>query len=104
MPRIRHRYVFLRAFPEDVVLDKSDVWRAIQSSLQYLVGALGYADVNPYLVRMQKNWIVIRCNSEHVRKLIAAVALIKDVGGKNLSLDVLKVSGTLRALLRKIKH
>ncbi|MEM2909851.1 MAG: Rpp14/Pop5 family protein [Nitrososphaerota archaeon] len=96
----------MKPFPEDVRLDKSDVWKAIQSSLRSLVGTLGYADANPYLIRVQKNLngLVIRCDSKQVRTLVAAIALIKDIGGENVSLDVIRVSGTLKAMLKKLKY
>ncbi|MCS7135514.1 MAG: Rpp14/Pop5 family protein [Nitrososphaerota archaeon] len=105
MLRNRYRYVFVRHFPRDVKLDKSEIWKAILSSLQHLVGALGYADVNPYLVKVQKDidGLVIRCNSKQVRTLVAAIALVNSVGGERISLDVKKVSGTLKALLKKLK-
>ncbi|MEM3401438.1 MAG: Rpp14/Pop5 family protein [Nitrososphaerota archaeon] len=102
--KAKYRYVFVRYFPRDVKLDKSEIWKAILSSLQYLVGTLGYADVNPYLVRIQKDLdgIVIRCNSKQVRTLVAAIAMVNNVGGESISLDVRKISGTLKALLKKI--
>lgn len=104
MLRAKHRYVFVRQFPRDIKLDKSEIWKAIFSSLQYLVGTLGYADVNPYLVKIQKDLdgLVIRCNSKHVRTLVAAIAMINNVGGEYVSLDVKKISGTLKALLKKL--
>jgi len=103
--RARYRYIFVKPFPGDVRLDKLEIWKAVQSSLQYLVGALGYADVNPYLVRVQKDLdgLVMRCNSKHIRTFVAAIALVNNVGGERVALDIKKVSGTLKALLRKLK-
>jgi len=103
--RARYRYVFVRPFPRNVKLDKLEVWKAVQSSLQHLVGVLGYADVNPHLVRVQKDsdGLIMRCNSKHIRTFVAAIALVNNVGGERVSLDVKKVSGTLRGLTKKIK-
>ncbi len=102
--RAKYRYVFVRCFPRDVKFDKSEIWKAIISNLQYLVGTLGYADVNPYLVKIQKDLdgLVIRCNLKQVRTLVAAIALVNNIEGERVALDVKKVSGTLKALVKKL--
>jgi RNase P/RNase MRP subunit POP5 len=45
----------------------------------------------------------MRCNSKHIRTFVAAIALVNNVGGERVALDIKKVSGTLKALLRKLK-
>lgn len=102
--RAKYRYVFVNYFPKDVKLEKFEIWRTILSNIQHLVGVLGYIDVNPYLVKIQKDLdgLIIRCNSKQVRTLVAAIALVNNIGGVRVSLDVKRISGTLKSLLKKI--
>ncbi|MEM3565524.1 MAG: Rpp14/Pop5 family protein [Candidatus Bathyarchaeia archaeon] len=105
--KMRRRYLALKIdsaekFEEKELLDT--LWSAILR----LYGEYGASKIGLTLIDcdVEKRFAVIRTAHTEVEKLRAAIASITEMMGKPAAVHVLMVSGTLKALSRKIfaKH
>lgn len=104
MRKNKKRYLFIKVYPEDVDVSKQSIWRSILENLTALIGSIGLADTNPCLIKDLdggKGYLVISCNAKHVKDVIGAIALVKEVNGKKVSLDVIGISGTIKSIKSK---
>lgn len=92
MMRTKHRYV---------LVESSSYARreALQSELLRVMGT-DYHVANPKVLDVRGK-MVIRCSLAGVGKLIAALALVKSVDGRENAFYTLKESGTIRALMER---
>jgi RNase P/RNase MRP subunit POP5 len=86
-------------FDEHTVLD------AIYSSLLRLFGEVGASKANIKLIESfpEKNQLIIRCSHLMLEKVRASITSITEINKKETAIHVLDVSGTLKALSKKIK-
>lgn len=101
---MKRRYLALaidssESFSQDAFVD------AVWTSISKLYGEHGASQTNFSLIRfdVQKNTAVIRTNHTTVDLIRAALACLTKIGGKPAAVHVLRVSGTLKALTKKLK-
>ena len=100
---VRRRYLALKIDSEEQ-LEPSMVSDAIWNALLRLFGEVGASQSGLYTVRSDKesNFIVLRCSHKALPMVKASLAAVTNVEGKRAVIHVLRVSGTLKALSRKI--
>jgi RNase P/RNase MRP subunit POP5 len=78
----------------------------IESYARRYLGEVGLAEINPRVLHMNGDrWqATISCSSNSVDQLQAILALVSEVDGIEVSLPVLRVSGTIRGLQKMRPH
>lgn len=79
---------------------------ALWGSITKLYGEHGASQVNLSLIRfnVEENIAVIRVNNTSVDMTRAALACLTNIAGKPAAVHVLRVSGTLKALHKKLNQ
>jgi RNase P/RNase MRP subunit POP5 len=102
--REKRRYLSLKietnqTFNEQAILD------SVYASLHRLFGEVGTSKANIKLIESypEKNQLIIRCSHLMLEKVRAATTSIVEINKKMTAIHVLDVSGTLKALSKKIK-
>jgi len=100
--RVRRRYLALKVVCEEPVNGR-DVMGAIWSAVLQLFGEYGASQASLSLIVFdpQKNCAVVRCSLTALEMVRASLASATEINGKPMVIQVLGVSGTLRALRRK---
>lgn len=100
---VRRRYLALKVDSDDQ-LESSAVSDAIWNAILRLFGEVGASQAGLYTVRSdrEKNLVVLRCSHKALPMVRASVASITSVDGKQVAIHVLRVSGTIKALSRKV--
>jgi ribonuclease P/MRP protein subunit POP5 len=101
--RERRRYLALKVQSEEP-FDGRAVMGAVEASLERLFGEYGASQSNLRLIEYfpQDNPLVIRCSHKALEKVRAAVTSTVEINGKTAAIHVVGVSGTLKALSKKI--
>ncbi len=104
MKRAKRRYLALQVDSDDAPSQK-ELLDAIWSAITKLYGEYGASQTSLALVAydMEKKLAVIRASLATLDLIRASLASVTVVAGKDGALHVLAVSGTLRALHKKIK-
>ena len=81
-------------------IDEKEAFEAIQKGVLTLHGIRGLSEIEPTLIEFhpEKQEGILRCSRAHLRDLRASLALITRIGDSNASIQVAKVSGTLKSL------
>ena len=102
--REKRRYLALKVeckqpFNERVILD------VIQTSVSRLFGEYGASLARIKLIKYfpENQQLVIRCSHTMLDRVNAAITSIIEVNGENAAIHILGVSGTLKALYKKIE-
>src|SRR3989338_3874566 len=84
-------------------LSEGEVKEGIARAVIRFIGELGASKARPKLIEYdaQKRAGIMRCLTEGVGEVRAALALIVDLGGRKCAVRTLKTSGTIRALRGK---
>jgi ribonuclease P/MRP protein subunit POP5 len=100
---MRKRYLAFRVASEQSVR-KRDVADAVWKAILQLFGEYGASQTHLTLVEydQEKSLGIIRCSHRTVEMVRAAVASVTEIKEKPVTLHVLGVSGTLKALRRKV--
>ena len=100
---MRKRYLAFRVASEHSA-NKRDVADAVWNAILKLFGEYGASQTHLALIEynQEKRWGIIRCSHRTVEMVRAAVASITEINRKPVALHVLGVSGTLKALRRKV--
>jgi len=101
--RLRKRYLALKIVSEQPVNER-DIMNAVWKAVLQLFGEYGASKAGLSLIECnsQKNYVILRCSHTAVDVVRASVASITEMNGKPAVMHVLGVSGTLRALRRKV--
>lgn len=104
MKRVKHRYLALEIDCEERISSK-EFLDAVWSVLLKLYGEYGSSHVGLALIdyNIEKRLAVLRGAHTSVEMLRVALASITKIGNKPAAIHVLAVSGTIRALHKKIK-
>jgi RNase P/RNase MRP subunit POP5 len=80
------------------------VMHTIHASLRRLFGEYGESKANIRLIKglPEKECLVIRCSHHMLQQVRAAVASTVEINGTEAAIHVLAVSGTIKALLKKV--
>lgn len=100
---MRRRYLALRIVSEQPVSQR-DVKSAFWSALLQLFGEHGASQVSFTLIdyNPQKGQAIVRCSHKALEMVRASIASITEINEKPAAIHVMGVSGTLRALRKKI--
>ena len=100
---MRRRYLALNVVSEEPINEK-DLIEAIWSSILQLFGEYGASQTNLYLVEFSSEggYTILRCSHKMVDMVRASIAAITRINEKPVSVHVVRVSGTLKALRKKV--
>lgn len=79
-----------------VISGEGNLENLFKQAILNFLGELGYANASPILIKRQNGSIIVSVKREHVNQIRSAVCLSKN------NLMVKNISGTLKALSRKI--
>jgi RNase P/RNase MRP subunit POP5 len=100
---VRTRYLAIEILSEQR-FSKWDVINTIRDAVVQLFGEYGASQANLYLVdyNAEKNQVILRCSHKYVEMARAAIASVTKMVGHPVAFHVLGVSGTLKALQRRV--
>lgn len=100
---VRRRYLALRVECEGP-FDRKAVSDALWNAVLQLFGEVGCSQAGLYLVHFdeEKNYFVLRCSHRALPMVKAAVASIARIGNQSAVVHVLRVSGSLKALSKRV--
>ena len=100
---VRRRYLAIRVLSEQSV-SKKDVVDAVWNALLQLFGDYGASKANFTFIEYKsgESWGIVRCSHRALDMVRASVASVTEINGKPVAIDVLGVSGTLKALRKKV--
>lgn len=86
------------------LLNEKDVIHAIWSAVLKLFGEYGASQVNLTLIEYapQKSYAVVRCLHKALEMVRASIASITEINGKPAAVHIVGISGTLKALRKKV--
>jgi RNase P/RNase MRP subunit POP5 len=101
---IRRRYLALKVDGQDQSFDPEAVSDSIWNSVLRLFGEVGVSQAGLYLIRFDENksYVVLRCSHRALPMVKAAIASVTKIGERPAAIYVLRVSGTLKTLVRKV--
>jgi ribonuclease P/MRP protein subunit POP5 len=101
--REKRRYLALNVLSEQP-FDEREVLDAVHASVLRLFGEYGASKADIKLIKgvPEKRQLVIRCSHLMLEKIRAAVTSTVEVDKKAVAIHVVGVSGTLKALSKKI--
>ena len=104
MKRTKRRYLALQLEVEDVPSER-EIMDAFWVSITKLYGEVGASLTGLALMNfdVERKIVIIRTSLESLLLVRASLAAIVNFGGKNVSVHVLAVSGTLKALHENIQ-
>jgi len=99
---VKQRYLALKIESEEP-FEEGDIRDAVWSAVTKLFGEYGASQAGLFLVKYdkQKKQAVLRCSQKALTMVHASVASVTEIKNKRVSLHVLRISGTLRALGKK---
>lgn len=100
---MKRRYLAVKAECKEPV-EGREVLDAVWNALTQLFGEYGASQAELTLIRdyKQKEYLVLRCSRRALPMVRASVASVTEIGEKPTTIHVLRVSGTLKALRKKI--
>ena len=109
MPRYkRRRYIAVKIKFEKSGkrLSSGILWKVVFNSLLRLYGEYGasHAELNLIEYDCDRDYVIFRCNHKSLEAVRNSISTITEINGLNVALHVIYVSGTLRALKRKLKN
>ena len=101
--RMRRRYLALKVVSEQRVGER-DVMDALWSALLKLFGEYGASQANINLIEYypQRNYAVVRCSHTALERVRASITSVTKINGEPASIHVMGVSGTVKALRKKV--
>lgn len=105
LERFRRRYLLLKVDCEEPPNEK-DFLSALRSSVIRLFGEYGASQTEIFLIEYdpEMRYAIVRCSHKSLPIVRASIAAVTRIADKNASLHVLLVSGTLRALRRRMQN
>lgn len=101
--RMKRRYLAVKAESKEYIQGK-EVLDAVWNALTQLFGEYGASLAELAFMRdyKQKGYFVLRCSRRALPMVKASIASITEISEKPVVIHVLRVSGTLKALRKKI--
>ncbi|MGC8993298.1 MAG: Rpp14/Pop5 family protein [Candidatus Aenigmatarchaeota archaeon] len=105
--RERKRYILFKVFSEEPI-SYTFLKEAINTEMLKFYGEIGLSKMS--LKFLDERWDekgqigIIQCNNLSVPNVIAALGLIQRIGESRINIKVLKVSGTIKSLLKGFKN
>jgi RNase P/RNase MRP subunit POP5 len=101
--REKRRYLKLK-IECDKPHDEAAVMDAVHASVKRLFGEYGASKANIRLIKglPENGYLVVRCSHFMLQQVRAAVASTVEINGTEAAIHVLAVSGTIKALSKKV--
>lgn len=101
--RVRRRYLAIKVLSEQSI-SKRDIVDVVWNAVLQLFGEYGASQTNLTFIEYnsEKSWGIVRCSHRALEMVRASVASVTEINGKPVAIDVLGVSGTLKALRKKV--
>lgn len=101
----RHRYLALK-IESNKTFDKRTLLNKIWNSLTRLYGEYGASKANLVLIdyKPEEGFAILRCNNNGILMVRAAIAIITQIMEAQVAIHVLAISGTIKALRRKLSQ
>ncbi|MEM2281823.1 MAG: Rpp14/Pop5 family protein [Candidatus Bathyarchaeia archaeon] len=101
--KVRRRYLALK-IDSDHKFGSKDFRDAVWEAILRLYGEYGASKTNLTLIdyNMEEGFAVVRVAHTEIEKVRAAIASITEIASKPAAVHVLKISGTLKVLYRKM--
>jgi len=102
--RLRRRYFAIKLETEEKI-DKRKVVNAIWNAIYELFGDYGASKAGLATIdyEEEEKLLILRCYHKAIDMVKAAIAFITKIDDKPIAMHVIAVSGTIKALRRKIK-
>jgi len=100
---VRRRYLAIKVLSEQSI-SKREIVDAVWNAVLQLFGEYGASQTNLTFIEYnsEKSWGIVRCSHRALEMVRASVASVIEINGKPVAIDVLGVSGTLKALRKKV--
>jgi ribonuclease P/MRP protein subunit POP5 len=100
---VRRRYLAIKVLSEQSI-SKREIVDAVWNAVLQLFGEYGASQASLTFIEYnsEKSWGIVRCSHRALEMVRASVASITEINGKPVAIDVLGVSGTLKALRKKV--
>jgi ribonuclease P/MRP protein subunit POP5 len=100
---VKRRYLAVKAETEEPVKGK-ELLAAVWDALTQLFGEYGASQAELAFIRdsKRKDYFILRCSRGALPMVRASVTSITEIGEKPATVHVLRVSGTLKALRKKL--
>ena len=104
MRRVRYRYVAVKI--DDGELDQRDAVMAVSRNLIRLFGEYGasVAELTYIGSELNNRILIFRCTHVALEMVRASIASLKEINRRRCSTRIVYVSGTLKALRRRISQ
>ena len=98
---VRRRYIAFKVVSGSAV-SEAQLWGAVEHQLRLLYGAKGSYEADLRLIEYEAEAMrgVLRCSHGCLTQTRAALAHLSEIGGSPASIQVERVSGTIRSLRR----
>jgi RNase P/RNase MRP subunit POP5 len=100
---VNRRYLAIKIYSENEVKEK-DLFNAIEEKINFLYGVVGASRINYRPIGFEDGIAIIRCNHLWVSQMRSVIAHIKEINFFPVMLQVIRISGTIKTLKKKIKN
>lgn len=100
---VRRRYLAVKVH-SDLEIEGVDLFNAIGEKTRFIYGVVGSSKMDYKSIDYEGRVAIIRCSHLWLSQMRAVIASIKEVNKVQVSLQVIRVSGTIKTLRRKIKE
>lgn len=99
---MKRRYLALEVVSKQPTNERA-VMNAIWNALLQLFGEYGASQTNISLIKYdpQRNYTIVRCSPKALERVRASIASVTQINGEPVCINVLGVSGTLKALRKR---
>jgi RNase P/RNase MRP subunit POP5 len=100
---VRRRYIAVRTESEQAFSEK-ELYDSVWSSLVRLFGEFGASQAELSLIEYnpKSSQAIFRCSHKTLELVKVAIVALTEIGNENVAFHILRVSGTLKALRRKL--
>jgi RNase P/RNase MRP subunit POP5 len=98
---IRRRYIAILV-RSDKDIDGRSLFDSIERKIHFLYGVAGSSRINFKPIDFNDNIAIIRCNHVSLPLMRIVIAHIQEIDERPVMLQVLRVSGTIRTLRKKV--
>lgn len=98
----RRRYLAIRVY-SDHSHSEEELANAIEEKIRFLYGVKGSSDTRFRMIEYsrEEGRGIVRCSHDMLTEMRATLAHVSAIGDKPASIQVLRVSGTIKSLRRK---
>jgi RNase P/RNase MRP subunit POP5 len=100
---VRRRYLAIKIYSENEVCEK-DFFDAIEQKINFLYGVVGASRINYRPIQFEDGLAIIRCNHLCLLQMRTVIGHIQEIDTNPVILQVIRISGTIRTLKKKLKN